>query len=80
MCVVRNSIHDADILLPGRVVDYALVVNNGSFIVLSNISFHAATVSIAGDVSDIYLLSLVFNYSAVSNRSLGNIVGTCLCL
>ena len=57
----------------GRVVDYALVGFNVSHLILANLSFHAATVSITGDVSDITLSSLVFNYSSVSNRSLGDI-------
>ena len=54
----------------GRVLDYALAVNSVKWLVMSNMSFHAATVSIAGDVGNVTLSSLVFNYSAVSRRSL----------
>jgi hypothetical protein len=56
----------------GRVVDYALTVLNASYLLIANLSFHAATLSVTGDVHDITLASLVFNYSAVANRSLGH--------
>ena len=52
----------------GRVSDYALVVNGSSWLEISNISFHATTLSVAGDISNVTLSSLEFNYSAVSRR------------
>jgi hypothetical protein len=55
----------------GRVSDYALTVNGSSWLEISNISFHATTLSITGDVSNVTLSALEFNYSAVSRRSLG---------
>ena len=56
----------------GRVSDYALVVDNASFLRIANISFFASTISVAGNVSDVTLASLVFNYSSVSRRALGD--------
>ena len=58
--------------LRGRVSDYALVVDDAAFLIVSNMSFHATTFSISGNVSDITLSSLVLNYSAISRRSLGD--------
>ena len=55
----------------GRVSDYALTVNGSSWLEVSNISFHATTLSVTGDVSNVTLSALEFNYSAVSRRSLG---------
>lgn len=55
----------------GRVNDYSLAVNGSSWLEISNISFHATTISVTGDVSNVTLSTLVFNYSAVSRRSLG---------
>eukprot|EP01047_Picozoa_sp_COSAG01_P047948 COSAG01_NODE_4627_length_4865_cov_3.016786_3_plen_413_part_00 len=55
----------------GRVSDYALVVNGSSWLEISHLSFHATTLSVAGDIANITLSSLEFNYSAVSRRSLG---------
>ena len=53
----------------GRVADYALMVTNSSWLQVANLSFFASTVSITGDVSNITLASLTFNYSAVSYRA-----------
>ena len=55
----------------GRVSDFALAVNGASWLAISNLSFHATTLSVTGNVSNVSLSSLVFNYSAVSRRSLG---------
>jgi hypothetical protein len=56
----------------GRVSYYALAVTNSSFIDFANLSFHATTLSAAGDVSNLTFTSLTFNYSSISRRSLGN--------
>lgn len=55
----------------GRVADFALVVTNASWLQISDISFHATTISVAGDVHDCSFMSLEFNYSSISRRSLG---------
>ena len=46
-------------------------MNGSSWLQISNISFHATTLSVTGDVSNVSLSALEFNYSAVSRRSLG---------
>ena len=57
----------------GRVSDFALVVTNASWIRIANLSFFGTTLSAAGDVANLTLSSLEFNYSATSRRSLGKI-------
>ena len=69
--VKRASAPRAEAEVRGRVSEYALAVNGASWLAISNISFHATTLSVTGDVSNITLSSLEFNYSAVSRRSLG---------
>jgi hypothetical protein len=54
----------------GRVSDFALVVENSSHVTFANLSFFAATLSAAGDVSNLTFSSLEFNYSGVSRRAL----------
>jgi len=56
----------------GRVSDYALVVSNASFLHFANMSFHATTMSAAGNVGNLTFSSIEFNYSSVSRRSLGD--------
>ena len=65
--VAHQPTKDANIT--GRVIDYALTVNNAKWLVIANLSFHAATLNIAGEVSNVTLSSLIFNYSAVSTRA-----------
>ena len=48
----------------GRVSDFALAVNGASWLTIANVSFHATTISITGDVGNVSLSSLEFNYSA----------------
>ena len=54
-----------------RVSDHALVVQNSSWMRFANLSFFATTLSATGDVHNMSFSSLVFNYSAVSRRALG---------
>eukprot|EP00937_MAST-01D_sp_MAST-1D-sp2_P003802 g3802.t1 len=56
----------------GRVSEYALVATNSSFVTFANLSFRATTMAANGDVANIALRGLVFNYSATSRRSLGD--------
>jgi hypothetical protein len=63
----------------GRVSDFALVVANSSYIDFANLSFHATTMSAAGDVGNLTFTSLTFNYSSVSRRALGDaFTGRCV--
>ena len=54
----------------GRVSEYALLATNSSFVTIANLTFRATTMAANGDVANITLRSLEFNYSATSRRSL----------
>ena len=70
--VLRTALPAATEEVRGRVADYALTLSNASFVVVANLSFHAATLSVAGDVGNVTLSSVDFNYSSVSRRALGD--------
>lgn len=55
-----------------RVSDYVLVLDDASWVVFANLSFRATTLSVAGNVGNISMQNLVFNYSAVSRRAVGD--------
>jgi hypothetical protein len=55
----------------GRVSEYALAINGSSWLEIANLSFHATTISVTGDIGNVTLSGLELNYSAVSRRSLG---------
>ena len=56
----------------GRVSEYALLATNSSFVTFANLSFRATTMAANGDVANLTLRSLEFNYSATSRRALGD--------
>ena len=78
--VVRASPPPRGAEVRGRVSDYALTVDGASWLQISDLSFHATTLSVTGDVSNVSLAALEFNYSAVSRRSLGLELGSRTCM
>ena len=71
--VLRTAPPAASDAVRGRVSDYALLLSNASNVLFANMSFVATTLSVAGDVANITLAGLEFNYSSVARRSLGEI-------
>jgi hypothetical protein len=56
-----------------RVNEYGLVINETSHLVIANLSVFGSIISVAGNVTNVRLQSIDFNYSAVSRRAMGDV-------
>jgi hypothetical protein len=72
--ILRTAAPPASAKVRGRVSTLAIEIKDSSFATVSNIDFHATSITAGGHISNIKFKSLNFEYPATSRRSLGETV------